>query len=439
MVLRVCRQALGDDHDARDAAQAVFLVLARKAGSIRSRGSVAPWLYGVARRVAAKARRREGVRRATEARTVEAVVRKRGTVAEPQAVEDWEVIHEEVARLPEKYRAPVVLCYLEGQTYDEAARRIGCPVGTVRVRLSRARDTLRDRLTRRGFAPTALAALDRLTEGPGVAVSLSPAWSEATVKASVAFGAGRAVVAGVVSVSALTLSQGVMRAMLISHLKVMAIGLMTAGVVATGVGVIVGQEPGSKPAAPSQTRPAVLPNPKPVDEKELSRLEAELQAKILEQSIRLDKEIELTSRILEAARRRLEAQTKFYEEGRITIDRYLDASEQVRVAEGLVAKTREARIAAAQAHLDRVKSVMEREKAELDVGRGTVADVAEAQHRSDLAELELLQAQEPPKSEETAILEKRVDALEKKLDRVLKLLDGAGILSTPQKAAGARR
>jgi outer membrane protein TolC len=155
--------------------------------------------------------------------------------------------------------------------------------------------------------------------------------------------------------------------------------------------------------------------------------------------IRAQQEKTLSSRILEAAKQRLEAQRRFYEEGRITIDRFLDASEQVRVAELRVASTQEARIDAAQAHLDRVQSILKREKAEVETGRGTVADVAEAQLRRDVAELDLLITMAPPKSEETATLEKRVDTLEKKLDRVLKLLDGPNTSTTPEKAAARRR
>ena len=135
MVLRVCHQILGDRHDAEDAAQAVFLLLARRASAIRVDASLGPWLHGVSRRVAAKARVRTAARRTAEIRTavVAASIRaSRG--GEPASTDDWQVVHDEVDRLPEKYRAPVVLCYLEGQTYEETARRIGCPVGTVRVR-----------------------------------------------------------------------------------------------------------------------------------------------------------------------------------------------------------------------------------------------------------------------------------------------------------------
>ncbi len=134
MVLRVCRRVMGDLQEAEDATQAVFLVLARKAGSIRVAGTVAPWLHGVARRIAAKARVRAAARRCVETQAASVAASLRDAEGDRSTVvEDWEVIHQEVDRLPERYRAPVVLCYLEGQTYEQARERIGCPVGTVRV------------------------------------------------------------------------------------------------------------------------------------------------------------------------------------------------------------------------------------------------------------------------------------------------------------------
>jgi RNA polymerase sigma factor (sigma-70 family) len=401
MVLRVCRQVLGDGHDAQDAAQAVFLVLARKAGSIRNRGSVAPWLYGVACRVAAKARRVAAVRRANEAHAARAVASGRGEpVAEgPPAPGDWDAIHEEVARLPEKYRAPVVLCYLEGQTYEETARRLGCPVGTVRVRLSRARDRLRDRLTRRGFGPAAAVPAAWTAEGPPVqAVSTVPSgWVESTARAAHAIVTGRASEAGVVSASALALGQEVLRSMMVSKLKLAALGLLATGAVVAGGNALVGQD---SPARPAQS--GVPPKP---------------AATALD-----DRERELVRRVLDAARLRLEAQKAFYEEGRITVDRYVDASRQVRDAETYLATTRQDRVAAAKAHLDRVTEIAQREKAELTVGRGTKADVAEAQQAQELAELDVFDAQKSGGRHDYEALERRLDAVEKKLDRMIKLL-----------------
>ena len=153
MVLEVCRRILGGDHHAaEDAFQATFLVLARRAGSItvRPSGSLGPWLHEVACRTAWKARvacsRREA-REQYAARKSEAVV---FTIDQDRVDDDmYRVLHEEVSRLPPKYRAPIVLCYFEGRTHDQAAASLGWPVGTVRGYLSRARDLLRIRLIRR--------------------------------------------------------------------------------------------------------------------------------------------------------------------------------------------------------------------------------------------------------------------------------------------------
>src|SRR5262249_27994992 len=145
---------------------------------------------------------------------------------------------------------PVVLCYLEGQTYEEAARRIGCPVGTVRVRLSRARARLHHRLTRRGFGPARLAtvglfgdAVPPLPPAVEAAGAAQPGWVEATVRAAQAVGSGRAAEAGVVSGSVLALSEGVMRSMTLTHWKTAVLGLLAAGVTAAGATVFSGDGP----------------------------------------------------------------------------------------------------------------------------------------------------------------------------------------------------
>ncbi|MBM3983894.1 MAG: RNA polymerase sigma factor, partial [Planctomycetes bacterium] len=148
MVLALCRRVLRDAHEAEDAFQAAFLVFARKAGAIGRGAAVGPWLYKVAYRVALRMR---------------ATAAKRGAPAEPVEVPappgpdpDWNdlrpVLDDEIARLPEKFRAPFVLCYLEGRTNEEAAEVLGCPKGTVLSRLARGRERLRARLARRGVA-----------------------------------------------------------------------------------------------------------------------------------------------------------------------------------------------------------------------------------------------------------------------------------------------
>jgi RNA polymerase sigma factor (sigma-70 family) len=149
MVLRVCRSVLRDPDDAF---QATFLVLARRAGSIRERDSLGPWLYGVALRVAAHCRSDAMRRRARERR---AAGRQGGRPEGSDLLGLEAAIHQEIDLLPEKYRAPVVLCYIEGLSHERAAAQLSWPVGTVKTRLNWARGRLRMRLTRRGLAPTA--------------------------------------------------------------------------------------------------------------------------------------------------------------------------------------------------------------------------------------------------------------------------------------------
>lgn len=147
MVLRLCRRWLGDPHDAQDAFQATFLVLVKRARSIRDRNSVASWLFGVACRVASRAKRDRVRRAAKERRSAEQVAPRQPAGSVP---ESWEELYEEIDRLPEKYRLPIVLHYLEALTYEQVARKINCPLRTVQTRLARGRDRLRARLARRG-------------------------------------------------------------------------------------------------------------------------------------------------------------------------------------------------------------------------------------------------------------------------------------------------
>ena len=161
MVMQVCRRILGDRHDAEDAAQATFLVLARQARAIRRGDSVASWLYGAAARVAGRARRDAARRRARERRARRRPWRSAGRVRSEAGVgpEAWPELYEELGRLPDRFRLPMLLCHLEGLSYEQAAQRLGCPVRTVQSRLARAREKLRDRLTRRGVGPDPASGL----------------------------------------------------------------------------------------------------------------------------------------------------------------------------------------------------------------------------------------------------------------------------------------
>ena len=156
MVLRVCNQALSDRHAADDAFQATFLVLLQHARSIRKHDSMESWLFGVACRAAARIRMLEARRKRYELRrALHQPSDQAGSLSETP--DPWPELHAEIARLPEKYRTPIVLCYFEGLTHDQAAAQLGWPVGTVKTRLARARDQLRWRLRGRTWAPTRLS------------------------------------------------------------------------------------------------------------------------------------------------------------------------------------------------------------------------------------------------------------------------------------------
>jgi RNA polymerase sigma factor (sigma-70 family) len=151
MVLAVCRSVLGGSHDVEDAFQTTFLVLVRNASTIRSRDSLGPWLHRVALRVSQRTRATASQRRAREKRRS----RSEAVPASDQAeLISRPVLHEELNRLPDRYRLPLVLCYLEGKTNEQAAAQLHWPVGTVKGRLWRARSQLRERLIRRGLVPT---------------------------------------------------------------------------------------------------------------------------------------------------------------------------------------------------------------------------------------------------------------------------------------------
>ena len=168
MVLGICRHVLNQAQDAEDAFQATFLVLARKGATIRDHRFLSGWLHEVAYRIAVKLRTSTARRR---------ILERQGMAMLPSAIEPddqgeraaWNelrpVLHEEVDRLPEKYRIPVILSYLEGRTNEEVAELLRWPVGTVKGRLSRARELLRSRLSRRGLALSAAFLMTTLSRG----------------------------------------------------------------------------------------------------------------------------------------------------------------------------------------------------------------------------------------------------------------------------------
>jgi RNA polymerase sigma factor (sigma-70 family) len=254
MVLRVCRHLLGDEHAAEDAFQATFLVLARRGAAIRRPELLGHWLYGVAVRTSRKAgatrrRRDRHEKQEISMSRVEPIGKSEDYELRTIRREEAEVLHEELGRLPEKYRVPLVLCSLEGMTHDEAADRLGWPVGTLSVRLMRARALLRARLTRRGLAPTAvvLAALIS-NESP-----VPPALARSTVRAALRVAAACRPSAGVVASGLVT--PGASLPGMLAVWMISLAGLIALGLVAPPDGIAAGRL-GAGPSG-ERRRPAV--------------------------------------------------------------------------------------------------------------------------------------------------------------------------------------
>jgi RNA polymerase sigma factor (sigma-70 family) len=215
LVMGVCRRLLGHEQDAEDAFQATFLVLARKANRVRWSGTAGPWLYEVATRTALEARSVNARRRARETLMHEVP---HAEVA-PVEMQDWRaVLDEELNRLPEKYRAALVLCELEGRSRKEAAELLGVPAGTLSSRLDRARKLLAQRLARRGLSGCVVGAL----AGEAVPATLV----DSTVRAAMLVAAGLEVTA---AAAAVALMKGVLRTMFLAKLRlVVAVVLVVA-------------------------------------------------------------------------------------------------------------------------------------------------------------------------------------------------------------------
>ena len=247
MVLRVCRGILHDPHDAEDAFQAVFMVLARKASSLWVRSSLGPWLHRVACHVASCAKSTAALRHRHERRYAELTA---FSVDERKWDNLGPVLHEELNRLPERYRVPIVLCYLEGLTHEQAAHWLHWPVGTVRTRLARGREQLRFRLTRRGLAPTVGGVALALTPD-GVSAAVPQVLARSTFLAANRYAAGGAA-SGAIPEAVASLAKGALLAMNPSRLKLFASSVLAAAVIAGGVPVIfaLAQAEGQRQARP---------------------------------------------------------------------------------------------------------------------------------------------------------------------------------------------
>ncbi len=246
MVLRVCRSVLDDPHDAEDVFQATFLILLRKAGGLWARDSLGPWLFQVARRTALHARSKAARRKKHE--------RIAASLAPESHLEIHDelghILHEEIARLPERFRSPVILCDLEGRSLQQAARHLGLPIGTVKSRLSRGRERLKASLVRRGLA-----------REPGLPrILVPPALIESTIRAIIHHSTMKSLAGG----SAAVLARGVLIAMSINQVLKVAAVMTALGAGAAGVGRFVpfgaaGEQRQDGPAKASDVRTANAP------------------------------------------------------------------------------------------------------------------------------------------------------------------------------------
>jgi RNA polymerase sigma-70 factor (ECF subfamily) len=235
MVFGVCRRVLGNGPAAEDAFQATFLVLVRKARSLNDPERLCSWLYGVAQRTASKARAWSQRRREITDSDLDPPQSSGDSATE--LAELRALLDQELSRLPEKYRTPMVLCYFEGKTHEQAARLLDCQRLAVAKRLSRARDILRGRLTRRGLtlASGAFAAL--LAQSATAGQAPNPLL-QSTLKAAVCSAAGRATASGIVCAQVAALSKGVVQAMLIAKLKIALAVALTVAVVGISAGAL---------------------------------------------------------------------------------------------------------------------------------------------------------------------------------------------------------
>ena len=245
MVLGVCRRILANEADAEDAFQATFLVLVRKAGSVRPRRRVGNWLYGVARSTALKARAMNG-RRALKEREAGSRPRRERP---PEAWEELQrLLDEALARLPDKYRIPVVLCDLEGRPLKEVARQLGWPPGTVASRLARARGLLAKQLAQAGLALPGAAlgtAFARAASPAGVPGALVAA----TGRAASHFAAGGGPGPGLTSTRVATLTEGVLKAMLLTRLKNAIAVVLVLGIATLSAGALMSRGRATEPTA----------------------------------------------------------------------------------------------------------------------------------------------------------------------------------------------
>jgi RNA polymerase sigma factor (sigma-70 family) len=381
MVLGVCRRMLADQTDVEDAFQATFLVLVRRARQLGPRDAIGPWLYGVASRVAMRSRSEAARRRRFQPLTPEVVV----VVDDRSSAsrEIGEVIDQELSRLPSKYRNPIVLCYLEGQTHEEAARQLKWPIGTVKGRLARARDLLQSRLVRRGLTP-AVGALS-LALSPDSSAALHRELLERTVKSSLKLALGQAT-AQVVSTSITFLVEGVLTSMFVNSVKWASVVVLVAGLACTGLGVMARQDSKARTdiVPPAVKSTVAAPEPKPAESSPPNRVEPPKSAN---EDAPTDL-AELRRALLKAANSEWLQASEYYELANTGLEAAYEASKRLMTAQQGCADNDDGKLSAVKAHSQRIRSL-----ARFQHHANPTTGIASSQIRTYAAEAELLLAQ----------------------------------------------
>ena len=331
MVWGVCSRALPRFHDAEEAYQATFLVLARKAASIRPPGLVANWLFGVARRTALEARKRRA--RIREEPPVDVAA------PEPASTDLRDALDEEIGRLPDRFRVPIVLCYLEGRTNAEAADLLSCPEGTVASRLSTARRRLHARLTRRGIA-SLLGGLTAVSHSRVEAIPPVAATASSTL-----------------------LAQGVLTAMFIA--KVKSVVIAASCIAFLGVAGTAWMQVSAQTFAPPTTAPGGA-----TDQTDAPRRFQELSAGSVASKDLLKKRWDAAHEEFET--RKVRAISDSNERTKL-----FDAVNRLLRAELDLAKDHQARLAAHAGHIDRLTTIARNIERVVKAGQLTAVDQLE--------------------------------------------------------------
>jgi RNA polymerase sigma factor (sigma-70 family) len=400
MVLGVCRRLLSHSQDCEDAFQATFLVLLRKAGRLRRKELVANWLYGVAYRTALRARSTSARRRAHEQPLTHPVA------AEPEGSAEWSdvrpVLDQELSRLPTKYRLPIVLCYFEGKTFEEAARQLGWPPGTVSGRIARAKELLRVRLTRRGVTLSAAALAGLFADRSLVASVPARLIGQLSLNASRLATIKATMVVMPASVAALT--EGVLRAMFMSKMRIVAVLVLTLAVIGTGGGVATRQYLAAhqpKIANPDQPKAAFgldrlleptdglpMPDVAMLSEEQInSRLSASKESEKIKALLR---------QRYDAARTQAESRLQEFNAGKGTLDFLIESLSQLCDAERELSDKKADQIAAMEKQVQVLTEVEKVNQARFDARRIPLMDMAQARFNRLDAEIRLERAKAKP-------------------------------------------